>query len=885
MTKTPPDMVRRLQGGRSSWKCLPPRQPAGFMARPHLSLERMLMAGMDVIEVCAPHGFGKSSQLAQWYREAVVSGRKAMWISLDASDDTVTLVTHLAETTGRIGRPDIFPAGFLAWLADCPDPIQAVTAWLAEIARMDEEAILILDDVDQAGPAAKVALEYIVANAPRNLRIALSLRPNETFADSALLASTTMMRITAKELRLREDETIALVRQLARPEDHLADLDQFAIDLHSHAAGWPLGVRLAVAARLRSPGEISTSRSLADIGHYLISRVVDRQPARVAQLLTLAARFHPLHPHLLEAALGLQNVGPILKDLAAETPLIISDDAEGWFRLHPSARKALAARQAALPPDQLQAQAAAASRWYAERGLFDEAAQQAELAQDKRRAVELAEAGLRRLLSLGRNAEIVSWLERLPPDQIAERPRFWAPAGWALANTSKAREAQRFAEAIQTEQSADELDRYEADLILGSLAAHHDDLDHWDSLARRWPAPPKGADPSQMMIHSVSIAHRAIVSGKPESGRQHLNSPFVSTEMPGIAAPVSLSFVEALRGLAYLWEGKPRLAMEVLRQGLVAAEAHLDRRSRASATLAALLAEAAFAGGDSEEASRLLAQRSLIVTREAMPDAVISACTTLADIACEEGRQDRAIDRISSLLGEGVARGSLRMQAAAFCASARLHARYGRPHSAARDADSVLELCANLSDQVHPAVRAYCNLQAQLARAIACRASSNSEQIGPAIAAADLALELATRLQRGADVARSLLLRADLRDKLSDPAAHEDRSEAASICVASGLVRLQAEFESSSPLPVDGAEIRTSSRTEAKPPQYSGGLLTPREFDVACHLANHMSNKEIALAMGVGEETVKWHVKNLLQKLGASDRKTAVRRARMLGIL
>ena len=46
-----------------------------------------------------------------------------------------------------------------------------------------------------------------------------------------------------------------------------------------------------------------------------------------------------------------------------------------------------------------------------------------------------------------------------------------------------------------------------------------------------------------------------------------------------------------------------------------------------------------------------------------------------------------------------------------------------------------------------------------------------------------------------------------------------------------------------------------------------------------------MSNKEIALAMGLGEETVKWHLKNLYRKLEAGDRWSVVSRARSLGLL
>jgi LuxR family maltose regulon positive regulatory protein len=62
-------------------------------------------------------------------------------------------------------------------------------------------------------------------------------------------------------------------------------------------------------------------------------------------------------------------------------------------------------------------------------------------------------------------------------------------------------------------------------------------------------------------------------------------------------------------------------------------------------------------------------------------------------------------------------------------------------------------------------------------------------------------------------------------------------------------------------------------------------VLTPKEREVLELIARNLSNKEVALAMHVGEETVKWHLKNLFGKLDAATRKHAVRRARLLGLL
>ena len=61
--------------------------------------------------------------------------------------------------------------------------------------------------------------------------------------------------------------------------------------------------------------------------------------------------------------------------------------------------------------------------------------------------------------------------------------------------------------------------------------------------------------------------------------------------------------------------------------------------------------------------------------------------------------------------------------------------------------------------------------------------------------------------------------------------------------------------------------------------------LTPRELEVLALLAEGLSNKGIALRLGISDQTVKFHVASITGKLGAHTRTGAVRLAVRRGLI
>jgi DNA-binding NarL/FixJ family response regulator len=99
--------------------------------------------------------------------------------------------------------------------------------------------------------------------------------------------------------------------------------------------------------------------------------------------------------------------------------------------------------------------------------------------------------------------------------------------------------------------------------------------------------------------------------------------------------------------------------------------------------------------------------------------------------------------------------------------------------------------------------------------------------------------------------------------------ASPEQIDAAMRAVAAGLKVSLAEEEPSSFAAAD---------------EHIGPLLTPRELDVLSAVADGLTNKEIARALGISLHTVKFHLESLMRKLGASSRAAALAKAMRLNL-
>jgi LuxR family maltose regulon positive regulatory protein len=77
----------------------------------------------------------------------------------------------------------------------------------------------------------------------------------------------------------------------------------------------------------------------------------------------------------------------------------------------------------------------------------------------------------------------------------------------------------------------------------------------------------------------------------------------------------------------------------------------------------------------------------------------------------------------------------------------------------------------------------------------------------------------------------------------------------------------------------------SAEKPPAAPPSGASRPLTERELDVLRYLPTRLSTTEIASQLGISPNTVKTHLKNIYQKLGARSRNEAIVKADQLHVI
>ena len=441
--------------------------------------------------------------------------------------------------------------------------------------------------------------------------------------------------------------------------------------------------------------------------------------------------------------------------------------------------------------------------------------------------------------------------------------------------------------------------RCECALILSGAAGFADDPDRFAELHDPWAEAPPLTDPLLLYLHANRKAFRALFNGDPALARYHQQQA-PHGDFDGAFRYVG-RWGEFVIALSYLWEGQVRLTENLLRPALAGAEGELGRRHPFVCMLASLLAAAVWERNQPQEAAALLANRVDVIERTGLPEAVLLGYRTAARIAATEGAEHRALELLEEMQAVGLSRKLPRLAIASLADQVRMHARRYRPETCRALCERIDAMLASADVPQGPLWRRSTEWLQHLAHADAAIAAQQWRQaLGPLARAG----ELAESMNLGRVRIEVMALRAFALDRCGERSVPLLR-EAIGLAQIYGLERLfidahpslddwvqrvkadQPGGAGSDPAAVarEHALAAPMLAPHAGPRATPSMALTPKEREVLELLARNLSNKEIARAMQIGEETIKWHLKNLFNKLGAGTRKQVVRRAQLLGLL
>lgn len=861
-------------------KATPPRMPGSALERERLHAAWRHHHDRTALNVTAPAGFGKTTLLLQWRRWWIEAGTQVAWMSAGDRDHPARFALALAHALRLGGVIETLPEEERAPGKD--DAWSSLTELLAAVAALGTPVGLVIDDAERLpDDSVRSALQYLLLNAPANLHVAIGSRVALPLLLSELAGKDQLATLGTEDLRLRFEESNAIL--LARLGDRIT-LDDRA-RLHDATEGWAIGLQLAIGEIERSEDAGRAVRSLSarhgPLQEYFVTALFAGLPHEVADALIRASILEHFDADLFHAVTGCRQPQAMLDRLVRDTPLMTTGERTHWMRLHPLARDFLSSRFEMLPPRERRGLHTRASRWYADRERFHEAATHAQAAGDDALAQTYAARSLWALSTAGKVAEAREWLDRLPPEMIAADLELRLVAASVLAFSDRNADALAFAREVLEEPDSTPQARATALRIGVGSAVFADRLGLLPDFLQRWPSPAEeGGGPLYTLAALNSRAIYALHKGETSQVRA-----FVAKQQPyGDAGTLRMAAAlgRMLGAMSHLWEGHPVRAEAALLPALLHAERE-GRRGSIACLLASVLATASYQRGDAAQAQALLANRLDVIERIGFPDNVLFAYRTLAFCAMEEGDERRALAMLQQMDAIATRRGWPRLRAVSLSEQIRLHASHARRETVARLLDTLEGLAPAFEEEDLLPLRAEYRLATAIARAHAAFGDERLDAAELHLADADA---LAESIHRGYDVLRIKVLRGIIGAKRGESGGTALLREANDLASITGHASMAADTHPSAGELLTQAHATAqvtpiaSARRSARSP-----MLTSKESEVLDLLGKGLPNKAIARALDVSGETVKWHLKNLYVKLSAGSRRHAVERAKMLGLV
>lgn len=839
-----------------------------------------------VVVVQAPAGCGKSTLLTQWRKARELKGDRCVWLSvpqagLDVADLTLALAWALHFAGVEIQNNLLLDE----FEVDCLQSRHGLAMLLASLSLQADETAIFVDDFEHLrDPAALELFEGFAAGLPRKVRLIIASRDCLSSGLSRMLSRGLVETFHAETLIFSAQEALSLLCEDMSPED--------AAILHRRTEGWPVAVQLAkMWLRQGHRGTVDLQDFRAETGalaSYLLDQVLSTLPEPMRRFLQDTSVLERITPQLAEAVHEGTDAFYLLRQLPSLQPLIVTLDRPAQiYRLHPLLAECLQQQLKVNDGERYERLQRAAARSFAEQGNLPEAVRHALAARDHDLACRIMEeADLLEICTHVGTAEVNNCLKQLAEGDWRGHRRIWLCRIFLLLRQGQWRQAtseyRGLILAMPNESDDDALDRITVEALLATDRPTEAEA-VYERLVSECAELGLGGlrvDRILLMLKVVGELQRGNLNLADQALRD-LSATYSNPEAPG-----SATFLRLHAAHIQLARGEIDEARENLRR-LGRIFRKIWGPDRSIATMAKVIQlqieyEQDIVGSSDREIAQLAVT---LQSTDAWFDFYAGLASVGAELAYRDGGFEKVrqfLDTMQSRAAHGSDDGTLGRFILALEADflarsghivdarARMD-RLGGPwpsfvtwREQMAAAGAIIRL--NLASDDHSEAARVADAmrsQAQLLglKLSACRASvalaiarHGGGDLVSAIGALKPALTAASPTRY---IAPFLEYRSEIATLLCDP-------DAATILVEA-LTEEEKAF----------VRMLRASLTDSDVGNGSLHRLSDRERQILILLCQEKSNKHIARAAAVGEDTVKYHLKNIYRKLGVASREEA----------